>query len=169
MAICRKKLRNEWYKHGEHYTYLFEKPQNVQENLDYKRCMVQWNIENHTTTLNYYTEGWLSIWRAEVQMQNKLRSIVHCPKCLVSVENQGRSKRYGETARVTCTWLSKDIPTVDKVKEIEEILIHLPETAPVTASDLSKYLLDVSGLTDEDEKEMADTDYIRNAEKCGFF
>jgi len=169
MALSRKQLRNEWYKHGEHLTYLFEKKQNDIENLDYKRCMVQWNIENKTTTLNYYTDGWLEKWRAEVQLQNKLRSIVHCPKCLTYVENQARSKRYGETARVTCTWLSKYAPSVEKVQAIEEILKHLPETAPVTASDISKYLREVSGLTEEDEKEMADTDYIKNAEKCGFF
>jgi hypothetical protein len=91
---------------------------------------------------------------------------------IVMVDNQKSGRTNGRTSRIQISWLSPAEPAPETLEAIAERICQLPETAPIKVEEMNYYERKIlTGTTKEDDGklEMADDDYIKNAEKRGFF
>ena len=164
----------KWINSGGHRTYVYDVPRNETETLDLRQSRCEYDKNTKVVQLQYYTDNdnWVSEQHSRLQMQQYMRTHITPNKMMVQVDNAYAGKKSGKTTRFQVLWLSKEEPSEEQLKSIEERILEMPFTAPIKVEEMNYYQrMLLTGTTKEDDgtlEPVSDED-IRKAQECGFF
>lgn len=164
----------KWINSGGHRTYIYDVPRNQTETLDLRQSRCEYDKDTKVVRLQYYTDNdnWISEQHSRLQMQRYMRTHITPNKMLVQVDNAYAGKKSGKTTRFQVLWLSKEEPSEEQMKSIEERIMEMQFTAPIKVEEMNYYQrMLLTGTTKEDDgtlKPVSD-EQIEKAQECGFF
>ena len=172
--MAKIKNKGKWINSGGHRTYVYDVPRNESHTLDIHQSRCEYDKDTKVVQLQYYTDNdnWLSEQHSRLQMQRYMRTHITPNKMLVQVDNIYAGKKSGKTTRFQLLWLSKEEPSEEQMKSIEERILEMQFTAPIKVEEMTYYqrrlLTDTTQEEDDDAEPVSDDD-IKKGQECGFF